>query len=57
MTFWDSSAVVPLLVSEPATARRESQSRADPSIVVWWGTPVECASALQRLVREFAVTD
>jgi predicted nucleic acid-binding protein len=52
VTFWDSSAVVPLLVSEPATARRESQLRTDPSIVVWWGTPVECASALQRLVRE-----
>ena len=55
MRFWDSSAVVPLLVGEPATAERERQLRADPAMLVWWGTPVECASALQRLVREGAL--
>ena len=55
MTFWDSSAVVPLLVVEPATAEREHQLQADPLMLVWWGTTVECASALQRLVREGAL--
>jgi hypothetical protein len=55
MTFWDSSAVVPLLVTEPATPAREAQLRADPAMLAWWGTPVECASALQRLVREGAL--
>ena len=55
MRFWDSSAVVPLLVGEPATAERERQLRADPAMLVWWGTPVECASALQRLVRDGAM--
>lgn len=52
MRFWDSSAVVPLLVDEPGSAVRLAQLRADPVVVVWWGTAVECASALQRLVRE-----
>lgn len=54
--FWDSSAVVPLLVVEPATAEREKQLRADLVMLVWWGTAVECASALQRLVREGAMS-
>ncbi len=55
MRFWDSSAVVPLLVVEPGTAAREKQLRADPVMLVWWGTAVEGASALQRLVREGAL--
>lgn len=56
MIFWDSSAVVPLLVSEATTALREEQARADPAMLVWWGTAVECASALQRLAREGGLT-
>ncbi len=55
MKFWDSSAVMPLLVVEPGTADREKQLRADPVMLVWWGTAVECASALQRLVRDGAL--
>lgn len=55
MKFWDSSAVVPLLVTEAATAAREKQLQADPAMLVWWGTPVECASAVQRLVRDGAL--
>lgn len=56
MIFWDSSAVVPLLISEATTALREEQARADPAMLVWWGTAVECASALQRLAREGGLT-
>lgn len=56
MRFWDTSAIVPLLVDEPATATRLRQLEADPVMVVWWGTAVECASALQRLVREDQLT-
>jgi predicted nucleic acid-binding protein len=52
MKFWDSSAIVPLLVDEPASAKRAEQFAADTVMLVWWATPVECASALQRLVRE-----
>lgn len=52
MTFWDSSALVPLLVNESDSARRAETLRADPTITVWWGTAVECESALQRRLRE-----
>jgi uncharacterized protein len=54
--FWDASAVVPLLVEQPSTAAvRELLAELD-ELVLWWGTPVECASALARLRRERAIT-
>jgi predicted nucleic acid-binding protein len=49
--FWDTSAIVPLLVSEPTTRRVQTLLRRDPEILVWWGTEVECVSALTRLQR------
>ncbi len=52
MRFWDSSALVPLLVQEPASKRVITLLRADPGIIVWWSTAVECASALARLERD-----
>ncbi|GIW19794.1 MAG: hypothetical protein KatS3mg065_0090 [Chloroflexota bacterium] len=52
MKFWDSSAVVPLLVAEPSTEAATRLYRDDPAMVVWWGTPLECASALARRERE-----
>ena len=54
MRFWDSSAVVPLLVSEDRTDAALARLREDPELAVWWGTPVECASAIARLEREGA---
>lgn len=51
MRFWDSSAIVPLVVGEPDTERREAQLGEDGDIVTWWAARVECASALARLVR------
>jgi predicted nucleic acid-binding protein len=50
--FWDTSAIVPLCVREPATAAGRELARADPAIVVWWATRIECISALQRRLRE-----
>jgi predicted nucleic acid-binding protein len=50
--FWDSSAIVPLLVSEQ---RSESMARllsGDSEPVIWWATPLECQSALRRRHRE-----
>jgi predicted nucleic acid-binding protein len=52
MRFWDSSAIVPLLVAEPRSDEMEASLRADPAVVVWWGTPVECMAALCRRERE-----
>ena len=55
MRFWDSSAVVPLLVGEPAHAAAMREFDRDPEIIAWWSTSVECVSALARLEREGAV--
>ena len=52
MKFWDASAVVPWLVMQDSTRSAESIFFADSSLSVWWGTAVECASALNRLSRE-----
>jgi len=56
MRFWDSSAIVPLLVQGPVTAGLVAEFRKDPLLVVWWGTRVECASALARLERAGALS-
>lgn len=52
MRFWDSSAVVPLLVDEPASVAAHAEHARDADIAAWWGTEVECVSALSRLERE-----
>lgn len=51
MRFWDTSALVPLLVPEESSDRLAALVREDPETAVWWITPVECASALARLAR------
>jgi predicted nucleic acid-binding protein len=53
--FWDSSAVVPLLVEQSVTAAMQALAAADPVLLVWWGTAVECGSALARLERAAAL--
>jgi hypothetical protein len=53
--FWDASAVVPLLVSEPATGDMLALLEGDAERLVWWATPVECTSALARREREGAL--
>lgn len=55
MKFWDASAIVPLLIAEVSTQRLLALAAADPAILVWWGSEVECASALARVEREGAV--
>lgn len=52
MNFWDASAVVPLLTDEAASAQRQRQAERGGDMLVWWGTSVECLSAVQRAVRE-----
>ena len=55
MIFWDASAIVPLLVAEATTRRLQAQARRDPDMLVWWGSQVECASALACLERSTAL--
>jgi predicted nucleic acid-binding protein len=50
--FWDASAIVPLLVAESATRSIQALARRDPDMLAWWGSQVECASALARLERD-----
>jgi predicted nucleic acid-binding protein len=50
--FWDSSALVPLFVQESTSASVAEAYAGDPAVVAWWGTPLECASALARLERD-----
>lgn len=52
MRFWDSSAIVPLLVDEPATRTLTSLYEQDPGVAVWWSTHIECVSAICRRERE-----
>jgi uncharacterized protein len=50
--FWDSSALLPLVVQEKSTGRIQEIHQKDDDMTVWWGTPTECWSALARLERE-----
>ncbi len=50
MRFWDASAIIPLCVITAETVPLRVLCRSDPGIVVWWGTALECGSALARLV-------
>jgi uncharacterized protein len=52
MKFWDASAVVPLIVSEAASNRVLPLADRDPEMLVWWGTRVECVSAVARRERD-----
>lgn len=57
MRFWDSSAIIPLTVTEASTDAMRAIAEEDPVMCVWWGTEVECVSALARLDREGALTE
>ena len=55
MKFWDASAIVPLLVAEESTRRLQAVAAKDSAMLVWWGSAVECISALARLERDSAL--
>lgn len=52
MRFWDASALIALLADEPAREAMLRRLEEDSRMLVWWGTPVEIASALARRERE-----
>jgi len=52
MRFWDSSAVVALLAAGESRDRVGALLTDDPVMLVWWTTPVECASAIARRERD-----
>lgn len=52
MRFWDASALIPLCLQEQQTSLLKKLAQEDEAIVAWWGSTVECLSALARLRRE-----
>lgn len=51
MKFWDTSALVPMLVDEPSSREMRTILSGDRDVVVWWATVVECVSAIGRRER------
>jgi hypothetical protein len=43
---WDASAIVLLVMTDPTTKTVQALAEKDPAMLVWWGTEVECASAI-----------
>ena len=52
MRFWDSSAILPLMVEEERSAACRTLRHADRDIIVWALTRTELVSATRRLARE-----
>ena len=50
VTYWDASALVPLVVRE-ATTELYTKIAKQTQIVTWWGSYLECTSAIARLAR------
>lgn len=51
MKFWDTSALVPLIVDEPTTPAMRRHLSEDRDVVVWMLTSAELLSTLGRLGR------
>jgi predicted nucleic acid-binding protein len=51
MKYWDASALAPLVWDDSHTPVARSIRDSDAGIVTWWGSVVECASAIARRQR------
>lgn len=56
MRFWDATAIAPLCLGEPTSEALARILEADPVMVVWWGSVIECWSAFARRRREGLLT-
>ncbi|NPV47292.1 MAG: type II toxin-antitoxin system VapC family toxin [Armatimonadetes bacterium] len=63
MRYWDTSALVALVVQQLWSERAHQYHRSDRDVVTSWLSSIECSSALWRLLRlgelgpeEFAIT-
>jgi predicted nucleic acid-binding protein len=50
--FWDTSALVSLVLREAGTSSVRPLYEADQEMALWWGTRTECVSAIVRAIRE-----
>ncbi len=55
MRFWDTSAILPVLVEEPASGAVARELGVDGLVIAWWGTRLECLSAVARRERDGAL--
>jgi len=55
--FWDSSALVTLVLDQPRTAQARQLHAQDPELMVWWASAIECASAIARIHRDGQLSD
>ena len=51
MRFWDTSGLLSLILEQEATANLRAIISQDDAMVIWWGSKVEAASGVARLVR------
>ncbi len=52
MRYWDSSALVPLVVVEPASSLARAWLADDERIITWVWTRIEIVSTIERRTRE-----
>ena len=57
MKFWDSSALIPLCLTERQSKALKKLVQEDEAIAAWWGTSVECFSALARSRRDGVLSE
>jgi hypothetical protein len=50
--FWDTSALIPLILPEARSGLLSEAIAGDREVTLWWGTPVECLSAIYRRHRD-----
>ncbi len=51
MRYWDASALIPLIAVQLLSGAAVQTLEDDPQVVTWWGTKVECVSAIARIDR------
>ncbi|WP_419947779.1 type II toxin-antitoxin system VapC family toxin [Candidatus Palauibacter sp.] len=56
MRYWDASALVPLIVSEPGSRLARAWLLEDDHVVTWAWTRTEITSAIERRTREGTLT-
>ena len=52
IAFWDTSAIIPLCCNQDFSFAARKVRRDFEVPVIWWGTPVEVHSSINRLRRE-----
>jgi uncharacterized protein len=55
--YWDPSAIVPVIIPQPDPGGRIALLEEDSQAMSWWGSRVECTSALFRLRRQETIDE